>query len=233
MEQPMNDPAHVSVISDPTHGPQTPAAELDPAKLLDVVRDVVDWLMPLLKPYEAAFYMHMFRHSWLTTGQPLVRVNYRWLKVEAIRATQIAGRRYDISVGTDSIRQSLNGLGAIGALLREGAPSLEGAIYRVFLPDEIEACHVRRADKARIAEQRAADFYNVRENRLKVFERDQYQCRYCREQLTAYTVTIDHVIPVSAGGDHSLGNLVTACMPCNARKNKKSIADFLADREVT
>lgn len=47
------------------------------------------------------------------------------------------------------------------------------------------------------------DFYNVRENRLKLFDRDDYKCRYCSKQLTRFTATLDHVQPVSKGGDNN------------------------------
>jgi 5-methylcytosine-specific restriction endonuclease McrA len=59
------------------------------------------------------------------------------------------------------------------------------------------------------------DYYNARENRLKVFERDACICKYCAKQLTRFTATLDHVQPVSQGGDNSIGNLVTACLHCN------------------
>jgi 5-methylcytosine-specific restriction endonuclease McrA len=39
--------------------------------------------------------------------------------------------------------------------------------------------------------------YNIRENRLKVYERDDYKCKYCSKQLTRSTVTLDHITPVA------------------------------------
>ncbi len=79
-----------------------------------------------------------------------------------------------------------------------------------------------------------ADFYNVRENRHKIFERDGYMCVYpdCGKQLTRFTATLDHVKPVSAGGNNSYDNLVTACLSCNSRKTGKPFGDFLADNRT-
>lgn len=37
---------------------------------------------------------------------------------------------------------------------------------------------------------------------------------------------IDHVIPLSRGGTHSIGNLVAACKPCNASKNNRTITEW-------
>jgi 5-methylcytosine-specific restriction endonuclease McrA len=81
---------------------------------------------------------------------------------------------------------------------------------------------------AEIDVEHEADFYNVRENRLKVYERDNYKCRYCSKQLTRFTATLDHLTPVTAGGDNSFGNLLTACLDCNSRKNARPVGDFLA-----
>jgi 5-methylcytosine-specific restriction endonuclease McrA len=75
-----------------------------------------------------------------------------------------------------------------------------------------------------------ADYYNQRENRIKVYERDEYKCRYCRKQLTRFTATLDHVKAVIEGGDNSFGNLVTACLDCNFSKNKRPVGDFLAEQ---
>ena len=73
------------------------------------------------------------------------------------------------------------------------------------------------------------DYYNVRENRIKVY-RDAYKCRYCEKQLTRFTATLDHVTPIAERGDNSLGNLVTACLSCNSRKHRQPLGDFLAEQ---
>ncbi|MFF1962965.1 HNH endonuclease [Streptomyces sp. NPDC058232] len=54
--------------------------------------------------------------------------------------------------------------------------------------------------------------------RFEVFRRDAFRCRYCR--VTAWTapLTVDHVMPVVLGGTDDIGNLVTACEPCNSGK---------------
>lgn len=53
-----------------------------------------------------------------------------------------------------------------------------------------------------------------RRNRAIVLGRDDYTCRYCGKPA----VVVDHVIPLSAGGDSSLANLVAACTSCNRRR---------------
>jgi 5-methylcytosine-specific restriction endonuclease McrA len=49
-------------------------------------------------------------------------------------------------------------------------------------------------------------------------------CSYCG----AYNASgLDHVVPLSRGGDHSPENVVPACISCNQRKNNKPLLIFL------
>lgn len=45
-------------------------------------------------------------------------------------------------------------------------------------------------------------------------------CAYCG--TTEKELTMDHVVPLSAGGDHTLGNIVPACLSCNVRKSNRT-----------
>lgn len=64
--------------------------------------------------------------------------------------------------------------------------------------------------------------------RERVFARDDYRCVYCGQTYPAEELTVDHVQPRVRGGDHSGGNLVTACQGCNTRKGHRRLAEFLA-----
>lgn len=44
------------------------------------------------------------------------------------------------------------------------------------------------------------------------------QCAYCP---SCGPLTMDHVIPLSKGGQHSIDNVVPACKPCNSSKNNE------------
>ncbi len=61
-----------------------------------------------------------------------------------------------------------------------------------------------------------------------VFARDQYCCVYCGTEGTPDTLSVDHVQSRVRGGDHSAGNVVTACLACNARKAHRRHSEFLA-----
>ena len=47
-------------------------------------------------------------------------------------------------------------------------------------------------------------------------------CAYCDSP----SQHVDHVIPLSRGGRHSIGNLVGACAPCNLSKNARFITEW-------
>ena len=204
-----------------------PAAPPEHAALL---KDVVDFLIPLLSSFEAAFYLYFLRHAIVETGQPYARVSMRDLTTKVVRSAQT-----ERNVAFTTVQKCLAGLEKIGAIRKEGGPRRGGSLYRVLLPDEIEACReAKRAARVKPAPavdvKAEADFYNVRENRLRIFERDGYKCRYCAKQLTRLTATLDHVVPVRAGGGNGWDNLVTACFDCNASKTGRAVGDFLAER---
>ena len=66
-----------------------------------------------------------------------------------------------------------------------------------------------------------------------MFERDGYRCVYCGQTFPAEELTVDHVQARARGGDHSAGNLVTACSGCNTRKGRRRLAEFLAAEPAT
>jgi 5-methylcytosine-specific restriction endonuclease McrA len=47
-----------------------------------------------------------------------------------------------------------------------------------------------------------------------------YKCIYCGEKKP---LTMDHIIPLSKGGEHVKSNIVPACRSCNAKKGAKIV----------
>lgn len=56
-----------------------------------------------------------------------------------------------------------------------------------------------------------------------VLWRDRGRCRYCLEELTSKTFTVDHVVPLSGGGTDDFKNLVACCKYCNKFKGDKPV----------
>jgi 5-methylcytosine-specific restriction endonuclease McrA len=49
-------------------------------------------------------------------------------------------------------------------------------------------------------------------------------CIYCKEY--SYQTHIDHIIPISRGGEHRIGNLAAACAKCNTSKHSKFVSEW-------
>ena len=56
-----------------------------------------------------------------------------------------------------------------------------------------------------------------------VRQRANYLCEYCHisESSQYVAFTMEHIIPISKGGDESLMNLALSCFSCNRRKSNK------------
>lgn len=74
----------------------------------------------------------------------------------------------------------------------------------------------------------------TKRTRFEVLRRDDHTCQYCGAKAPDVKLTIDHVMPVSLGGDDKPGNLVTACRDCNAGKSSitpdSPLVEGLSDR---
>lgn len=70
---------------------------------------------------------------------------------------------------------------------------------------------------------------------LEVFERDNYICYLCGkltdpnlQPWDELRTVLEHKIPLSRGGSHSLDNCATACARDNSRKKDKTVEEYLA-----
>ncbi|MFL5894477.1 MAG: HNH endonuclease [Thermoleophilaceae bacterium] len=63
------------------------------------------------------------------------------------------------------------------------------------------------------------DAHRRKITRRAVFARDRWTCQYCGG--IRGTLTIDHVVPRSRGGNSEWENIVTCCAPCNRRKGDR------------
>jgi hypothetical protein len=199
----------------------------------DIICSVIDFLQPSLLPYEAAIYWHLFRKSILATGTQYTRASVRGMMQGVI--TSSSGQTADLSYG--SVQSALQGLEQKCVVLKAGDTTREGTLYKIHLPDEISFCqelmkNVQDSKLQPINQKNELDYYNIGENRLKIFERDEYKCRYCAKQLTRFTATLDHVQPVSRGGDNSYDNLATSCLHCNSQRGNRPVMDIITEKNI-
>lgn len=88
--------------------------------------------------------------------------------------------------------------------------------------------HIARAQARRVRMLNAAivEVFSDKE----IFERDGWFCQLCLKKVNKrlkhphpMSPSIDHVIPVSRGGNHSRQNVVLAHLRCNLRKHAKTV----------
>lgn len=114
-------------------------------ELCAVIQQIVDDLQPLLTPYDAAFYWFLFRHSIAKNGDPHLRVSTRNLRTAVVKSSYSQAEENPVSLG--KVQETLRALESIGAIRKEDEPNRDGTLYRVLIPEEIEACRSYRAER--------------------------------------------------------------------------------------
>lgn len=98
--------------------------------------------------------------------------------------------------------------------------------YKDAHREELKAAYQRwkRANPDKVREKKYRRRMQVRERfvervtRKAVYERDRGICMICGKRCAWDDATIDHILPLSAGGEHSYRNVQLAHMACNRRR---------------
>lgn len=87
-----------------------------------------------------------------------------------------------------------------------------------YEPSKREGDARRRARKAAVGVEKF--------NRAEVFDRDRWKCGICGKKIDRklsypdpMSVSLDHIVPISQGGDHSRANTRASNLACNIRRN--------------
>jgi 5-methylcytosine-specific restriction endonuclease McrA len=93
------------------------------------------------------------------------------------------------------------------------------AAWRKKNPDRV------REGSARRRVRRAANDVRLVTERdwRRLCARLKHRCAYCG---SAGPLTQDHIVPVSRGGRHAIGNLLPACQPCNTSKRARLLVEW-------
>jgi 5-methylcytosine-specific restriction endonuclease McrA len=70
--------------------------------------------------------------------------------------------------------------------------------------------------------------WSIEEERQLILDYD-HRCAYCGKKMKK--IVIDHVIPLSRGGSHSINNIVPACNPCNGSKHNKPLLVWMFEKK--
>ncbi|WP_375417945.1 HNH endonuclease [uncultured Hymenobacter sp.] len=201
-------------------------------ELPQIIKDIVDFLQPVISPYEMDIYWFIFRHSVLETGDVFLRVSNGRL-AKGIGTKFKTFDKQNSRFGEKTVAENLRSLEVLGVIMKFGDTTREGTLYKIFLPEQIQVCKERMKihqldSLPSVDPRKEQDYYNIKENRLRIFERDEYLCYKCNKQLTRFNATLDHIQPVSEGGDNSYDNLATSCFHCNSSRRSTPISDFIA-----
>ena len=179
-------------------------------------RAVEDRLFPALRPlpYQRLLYYYLLRHTHLERRRTI-----RCTKSELAHA---------LSISPSTVRDHLRALARDGCIriLERGSSGLR---IEVLPPDRISAPRPLASpgstlrSKARLVQNSFRD----PAVRKKLFAREHGRCFYCLSLLRAGSWELDHVVPLSRGGDHSPSNAVASCHECNCAKGETSAPDFL------
>jgi hypothetical protein len=181
----------------------------------DLLAEIVDFVLPMLAPYETSIYLYLLRRSHLAEPSAAeVRVGKRTIGEGVGKSARSSRSSYA------NITEKLENLAALG-FVTIGDTNRIGTLYTVRLPGEVPT--VREAMVSASIATTTSNPYEDADLRAQLFERDGWVCRYCGEALDSDTATLDHVVPVSKGGPDSAENLATACLMCNSIKSGRTL----------
>lgn len=84
-----------------------------------------------------------------------------------------------------------------------------------------------RANQASLQDQKIISAW-MREIRKRAFAR----CHWCGTKVPGRKIHFDHVVPISKGGLHSIGNICASCRDCNLTKHNRLISDWLSNGQT-
>lgn len=196
-------------------------------ELAEILKDISDYLAPLQTPYKQAIYNYLFRWSYLESGQNTARKGKRTIAIGIGRASGV-GLHASGRVSYGAVQDNIISLEKKGHI-KIGDTTREGTLYTVLLPTDIKECIELRERREGLSCIDNTDYFKVPQNRIKIFERDNYICHYCGNKVSKDNATLDHVVPSSRGGDNSKENLVTSCLDCNAIKSGRTFEEAAPD----
>lgn len=99
------------------------------------------------------------------------------------------------------------------------------AYYRNLRAKSKEA--VKLANAKQRAKRRAVEHFEVSTKELKRIYNS--PCAFCG---STEDITLDHIVPLSRGGRHSIGNLQPLCFTCNHRKHARFMMEWKLEKST-
>ncbi len=184
-----------------------------------LLEDFTDYLAPQLDTYEQAIYLYVLRHGRLQ-GQQEVVVGFKSARRKMALGIGEKGKPMSEHTCYEKLR-SLQSKGCLEILGTERS----GTRLRVYLPAEVPGLVPPPAQRRELSLDEL-DFFEVKENRLAILEREHHRCFYCLRQLEPPNFVIEHVESRPTGGN-AYWNVVASCRSCNNRKGAATAEEYL------
>jgi 5-methylcytosine-specific restriction endonuclease McrA len=95
--------------------------------------------------------------------------------------------------------------------------------------DQVREMGQRSARKRRAIKAKVGGTH-TRADLDRIFKQQRGKCALCKCSLEKAIKELDHIIPISRGGDNGPGNLQWLCRPCNRSKSNKDPVQFAQER---
>jgi 5-methylcytosine-specific restriction endonuclease McrA len=107
------------------------------------------------------------------------------------------------------------------AAIREQAK--QRARWRHMTETGYRLYHRAKSKARKVAEKGGTPFHLPPSHLIRQWGEFGHRCAYCG---ASGDLEVEHVIPISKGGEHHLGNIVPACHSCNSSKRSKDAHDW-------
>lgn len=88
-----------------------------------------------------------------------------------------------------------------------------------------------KSHERRVKKQNNGGTYTIQEwEALK--RRHQYRCYLCKRKEPDVKLTVDHIVPISLGGNNFIENIQPLCLSCNCKKSIKLFAETPAGQLI-
>lgn len=171
-----------------------------------------------LLAYAAAHY-HKNKEARVAYGR-----DYRERNATRVRARKAAAYYRDL----DETRQRNNAYWRACYAKNKGVVLTRHKAWRDKNSVKVRAQTNARWHKRRALEKLAAT--NLEQLTAYVYEtrmKPRFVCYYCGHTFPISKLHIDHIVPLSKGGLHSVENLCTACQQCNCSKGSKPVRAWI------
>lgn len=137
-------------------------------------------------------------------------------------------------VNTEGDPEKLRKMSVYSLCVECESPLRAGTARLSLCSDQCQQKRYRRENKSTIQKIKTRRRYNE-VTQFLILDRDldrllllkDQRCSYCKTLFTKHNkVNWDHIVPLSRGGKHSIGNLTPSCRKCNTSKGSRYLVEW-------